>query len=509
MAKQMRYTVLPVGQGSGALVEVLENGTLQAPVLIDLGSRGWNKQAGQPSAAFVAERLDQMANPKLAAVFISHVDSDHVNLLRRLLERFKKRGGAGNKKTLEIGDVWFGGKRSDYDSSRDRPLQRLEEYGATIHTLGLKESDVAAGATRFSYAGVEYSLLIANVADPDSEEKRARTDTDTDTDTGAVSRKRAREANGFLRNVVSLVVVVKFGTITPQYIVAPGDAIGLTLAECNKILNSRPGIFAPVLTLALPHHGSATSTYDLTGVRKVGDETSGELAARVVREFVNHLQAHSITASAGENPTYRHPSSRVIADFARTVQKSWYQDGTTPGEHFFTAYYELNRIALQGGKNRLFWPFTTGWYTGRTESNVFTIDYFRGNPQTSTPLKIVFDPSRGPDDYPLATYGLPNAPYGAGTSRPPRAAGWGFPIAEDGQSEAVERLFDLRFASAEERASLESVHGPLPPRRFVFLPSVPAPGPAPEAGPPPAVVREAAVPPPSPPAGLRRMRQLP
>jgi len=499
MPKTMRYTVLPVGQGSGAIVEVLENGVLQAPVLIDLGSRGWNKQAGQPSATFIAERLEQMAAPKLAAVFLSHVDSDHVNLLRRLLARFKKPGEVGPKKTLEIGDVWFGGEESDYEESRDRPLQQLREYGATVHALGVGISDVPTGTVRLSSAGVDYSLLIANVAESNPSQKRRRID--------ASDQKRA--ANSFLRNVVSLCVVVKFGKVTPQYIVAPGDAIGLTLAESNKILRDNPGIFAPVLSLALPHHGSATSTYDMSGVKATGNERRDQLATRVVREFVDHLEAHSITASAGESPTYRHPSSRVVADFARTVLKRWYSDGTTPNEHFFTAYYPLDELALEGGMNRNTWPSSIGWHTGLTESNVFTIDYFRGNPQIFSPPEIVFDPGRAPNEYPLARYGGVNAPYGFGPTAPPRAAGWGFVIAESGEREEVERLVDLRFATAEERASLEAVHGPLPPQRFVFLPSAPAPEPAAEAEPPPAVVREATVPLPSPPAGLRRVRQLP
>ncbi len=490
MANTLRYTVLPVGQGTGTLVQVLNaTGTPIETTLIDLGSLGWSTEAGIPSADVVIEQLKLMAEPKLDVVFLSHSDSDHNNLIGRVLAAFyEPSAGRPRKETLYVSHVWYGGANASYFKRNVDVLDQLEKYGANVHSTNAAESswDLTPPAPLHSSAsGVKYWLLLGNVVS-------------TDAFMGAApSRKGSR---GYLLNVVSAVLIVEYGTSTQQGIVATGDATGLTLGGCMSVINDNSVKFPPMLSMSLPHHGSATTTYDLLG-RRTDTLDEDALATQVVQELVKKLSPLSITASAGEHGTYHHPASRVIKDFGALVGSGLYRDKGLPTEHFFTAYYPQDSLALDGSMITRKWPPSTSWYTGRTAHNVFTIDYFRGNPATLD-VPEVFPPD--------ASIGGPGSPY---ADKPPRAAGWAYEVSEDGNSVVLKRVVDLYFATAQARAAIEAAHGPLPPRRFVFVPSAPPPDPKEQPAParPAALVAAAPAParrPPSSP-GLRRMRQLP
>src|SRR6266849_948539 len=299
MPNWMRYTILPVGQGVGTLVQVFDDtNELLETSLIDLGSARWfKKQTGIPSADFVVKELRKMKDPgpTLTALFLSHSDRDHINLIRPVLEAFYKPSeDKDREKTLEIQDVWYGGKKTNYvkKTSKFDLIEEIRKYkpkGAkdNINRLEASQSswgeDPDPGPLVRTDEDVGFWLLLGNI---ESE----------DVDLWSESEKTKEGDDGYLLNVVSLVVVVEYGA-TPRYFVAPGDATGLTIAGCNEIIENKTVNLAPVATIGLPHHGSERTTYNLL-ISKKTKKGPFDLATAVVQKFVKLLKPETITASA-------------------------------------------------------------------------------------------------------------------------------------------------------------------------------------------------------------------
>lgn len=501
MPNKLRYTVLPVGQGSGTLIQVLDSGGVPIETsLIDLGSLGWSKQAGKPSADFVIAELKKMAVPQLKALFLSHSDGDHTNLLGRVLDAFyKPSDDEPADETLIIKEVWYGGEHGHYKKRSKNIIDRVKTYRPTgtttnINDLGLRRSSWRGDDPKPLYKtgnGVNFWLLYGNAPVAGKLYGKAEP-----------SRKGSR---AYLRNVSSLVLVVRYGSATSRKLVALGDATGLTLAGCNAKIDEQKIKLGPVATLSLPHHGSQVTTYDMLGL-KTDTLDQGKVADAIVKAFVDHLKPFSITASAGEDHHHKHPASRVIKDFGTHLGEKLYTDAGVAfrEQHFFTSHYAADDLGLMGSSTTVTWPPKTGWYTGRTAKNAFTIDYFRGDPKTLD-IPTVFPPD--------AVIDAPKAPY---KPVPPRAAGWAWEVEADGSDYDLLRVVDRNFTAVATMTQLEAVHGGLSPERFVLVPSAPVPEQAPPPPPRPPVVVAVPVPvpspfapPPAPPAGSRRIRQIP
>ena len=505
METWLRYTVLPVGQGAGVLVQTWQGNTQfkedssAKPIksaLIDLGSLGWRTTAGAQSALFVATQLKKMSQPRLDAVFLSHSDLDHTNLLKKVFDAF-----APPEAPPTVGQVWFGGNKADYARKSPDPLALLKSYGADLQQL-------SSGASSWPRKGIGPPIPLCRMDDVlfwlligNTQEASDEIDDDPEPDAKAVDdpprgAKRPRDSDSTTLNVVSLVIITTYGSAQEQKLISTGDATGLTLSIANREIRDHRISMAPVLTLSLPHHGSEASTYNLRAAGHVKRARPDATAEAVVREFVSHLSPRSITASAGEHKTYFHPASRVIADFAWPTESGMYEEEHLADQHFFTAYYqgsELDRettamdIDDQAVESK--WPGKKGWYTGRTERNVFTIDYASEDPRGLDLPAVSYAFSQAPQAKPVALFdggGLTDK-----DELPPRAAGWGYYVSSDGGKTALRRLVDIAKVKAQALAALEAVHGPLPPERFVFLPSAPASTAESPPPPTPAVVPEA------------------
>jgi beta-lactamase superfamily II metal-dependent hydrolase len=501
MPDSLRYIVLPVGQGTGTLIEVLDGaGTPTEITLIDLGSKGWSTEGGIPSADFVIAELKRMAAPRLETIFLSHSDGDHVNLIKRVLDQFKKPSeGAPPAQTLTIEQVWYGGDKDDYVKTVGKGktkkkldlLALIKEYKPTAVATNINELGAGSSSWKSKPAapiwktsgGVEYWLLYGNASK-------------STVAAYAASPKRHKGSAGYLKNVVSLVLIVQYGT-DPEYLVALGDATGLTIAGANQIIKKyKVDLPRKVATMSLPHHGSKTTTYDFLGTSTSSGDAEA-FAKQSIEQFVKSLQPDTINASAGEQSTFKHPAWEVVRDFGAYLGTGRYVDPRLTDQHFFTAYYTLDALALTGSGASTTWPAAAGWQTGRTDKNVFTLDYFRGLAAAQVP--IVFPPDAEE-----------TAVTPAYTPKPPRAAGWAWVLEEAGPWE-VERILDRNFTAAGVIAVYEDEHGPLPPDRFVFVPSAAVRAePPPPAVAPPAGVMAAPAPNhrPPPPVGLRRVRQL-
>jgi hypothetical protein len=420
----MRFTVLAVGQGSGNFIEVFADSPNDPPsvaMLIDLGTSQERENLGVPSALYVVQQLRKMIRRDssgkivqpavLEAVVLSHPDKDHVNLIDVLTSKF-------SPSELVVKKVWFGGDRGGYIKSLQGGgeidyLALLYQYGPTgtnnllppgVFATTMADPDPKKWQPLAEAGGVRLDLLIGNTL-----YKADKVD---------LTLTREKKPDGYKTNSSSLVVVVSYKT---QGIVVMGDATGLTMAQANKVLGGR---VMPCFSLTLPHHGSKRSTWDLKGVgrgkRKLGEKTP---AQATVIAFVNSFRPATISASAWEFSTFRHPSMEVVNAFGTCLNWNgitpWTDPVLTGSQHFFTAYSTANSLSQQGGLTARY-PSKAGWYSFRTERPVFTNDYFKRSQSTfllaTPPGILVFDVG-----------------FDLFLNPPARAIAWGFEIADAGK----------------------------------------------------------------------------
>lgn len=464
----MRFTMLPVGQGSGTLIQVLDNAKKPvSAVLMDLGSKGWREnKTGVVSAEFVRDELKKMDVPTLDAVFLSHGDVDHINLVKRLTGYFSPPSkGAATKDTLVVENVWFGGRQAAYKKNGKNAITILKEYRPKNTDTNVQLLGPDLGVMQkpmYAVNGVNVYVLAANTLAAETYVN----------DESIYALKKT--SGGYLYNVVSLVLIVAYGTVKPQYFVVTADATGITLAKCNQILRKLK--VPAALGVSVPHHGSANTTYDVLGA-ETATKNRDEYSQEIVSEFVNHLKPRSVLVSSGEVKKFKLPSARVIMDFAKHVDNSPWADGalkgkTNPGQHFYTAYFPRHHLEVTNNNvNETNWPKSNGWKTARTHKAVYSTDYFKDDPaKDNVPAAFANDVTLGP----------PNAPY---NPPPPWGYGWVYEIPEDGNDPTIRPMLDLRTLTAAQRAAIEQRHGPLGPGPFVMVPSAlpaqetPQPGP--------------------------------
>ena len=385
MTQSLIYTVLPVGQGTGTLVEVIDDASKKpkAVIVIDLGvtgSKGWiGAKTGEMSAYIVATELYQMDTPTIDALFLSHPDEDHINMIPELLSHFDKPGTIPAKNPLIIKKVCYAGLRSEFSVDGSNIITQLEKYLPNKATDLLEVASNAGDLTKAEYDdnGLKIHIIAGNTVSERG---------------GKPVVKKARKSDGYVKNTDSLVLLLSYGSTTKRHLVATADATGLTMAACLKRLKT-PLWTTPVLGISLPHHGSLLTTYNLLGKKDEGLDEE-KTAQAVVTEFVNILKPQSVTVSAGESDAYKHPAPQVIEDFAKHAKEAtggdvedpliWRDPPAKPG-HFYTAYYALGKYPadkaadapdIPGHPYPARWPSAWGWWPARTTKAIYTVDYF-------------------------------------------------------------------------------------------------------------------------------------
>lgn len=364
-AAKMRYVVLDVGQGTGQFIELYDSDDkLINTVLIDLGSLGLKDDAGINSANYVANKLNEMDNPKLDYVFVSHSDSDHHNLIPDLLNQFVPydEPPTPQKKALEIDKIHFGGPRLAYTKYKKNVLDALEKYspntafGPPSKYTSYRKNDTPVPICNI--AGLELYYLIAN----------------TPKGTYEAATYHPKSWNGYVINTFSLVVVASYRDA--QYI-ATGDATGASMAYCNMVMaiDGVKSYLPSVIMLSIPHHGSATTSFDISrSLSKEIDKT----AVENVQLFAENLKAVSITASAAQDTGYKHPSATLLKLF-------WSHVGQRTAPTYYTAFFKPeDKFKYSDSSSGVIvsedWPPGGGsdgwWYSVQTNKHVYTNWYF-------------------------------------------------------------------------------------------------------------------------------------
>jgi beta-lactamase superfamily II metal-dependent hydrolase len=470
----MTYTVLPVGQGTGTLIQVINDaGEPITTILIDLGSRLWHQSVfGERSTDIVETALRNMktSGPTLDAVFISHADGDHVNEIPKLLDRFKKLGETTDRqKILVVNNVWFGGKTGYYAKKKQtgNVLNKLKEYGATLETVSLDASDLKK--PEYCKNGIEIFIMIGNTVHGN---------------TSIVANTYSSVGNDqkYLTNTDSLVLLVRYGTATRRHIVATGDATGITMAACNQRLNlefATANWLKPVESIALPHHGSSATTYNVLNADTKVTGTD-DIAQQVVEEFVDFLEPESLTISAGQTK-YKHPVYRAIDDFAKFVSDAKYSDPSLDNnEHFYTVYLEAGEFPLLVDLNyakppptAAKWPPSARWWNVRTSQSIYSIDYYELNADNLSLSVPVIESSDLVTNSADAVFRDPDAPYDDPV--PPWGCAWEYKISQDGKQVDFSQKHPIDYEIGEAEYEMAAAL----PERLALIPRVPAPVPVP------------------------------
>jgi hypothetical protein len=381
MSTKINVQVLDVGQGSGNLIEIY-GATLTHLVLVDLGSELERSTAGVAAARYVVNKLMGLTPHTLDALILSHSDSDHINLLDVLLINFDPPNTPPpSKPILTINKIYYGGDRTKYKKRKINYLKKAEAYlkpspantpkpTATSFNPDISGWDATAAAWKPFHISddVAFFMVIGNtIADA--------------VDLVVTSTKKRRKLQpSYNINTKSFVVGVR----SPGAVdwVLTGDATGLTLAKCNEVFTSA-GSLTNCFMVTMPHHSSETTTFDLGGIATTTLDPFA-LAEQNLSDFVNHVKAQTISASAEQDAGFRHPSQRVISYFwPRLAAHIWFTEhelGTN--NHFYNAYvlnkaYKLQKPDLSQED----WPKRGGWYTIQTAANVFTTLYYVANQQ--------------------------------------------------------------------------------------------------------------------------------
>ncbi|HLG54020.1 MAG TPA: hypothetical protein VI485_01740 [Vicinamibacterales bacterium] len=413
MPKTVTVQVLDVGQGSGNLIEIRNTGFgISALVLIDLGSELNYDTAGKAAAQYVVDTLNGLGPaPVLEAVFLTHSDKDHINLLGVLLDNFDPPSNPfPTKKVLTISRLIYGGDRNKYKKHKKNYLTLAEKYlpaGVSSTSISADGSDFTPGVgwtPGFAIGDVPFYIIVANTT-PDA--------IDLVEDSPA---KLLKLPGGYTINTKSLVIDVFYNTIG---CVITGDATGLTMAYCNQVMTAA-GHGQTTFMLTMPHHASEFTTFDLGGI-ETDTLDRDQLAERVVDEFAAHMAAETVTASADQQKVFKHPSMNVIEAFRTRLSPNTFYPGDVYllaggiGNHFYNVFVKkgkYNRTDPLGHTQA--WPNRNYWFTMQTTSNIFTTTYYLADQQPGLQLPP-FPPNSVPELKP---------PFGFGP--PPRGAQWSF-----------------------------------------------------------------------------------
>ncbi|MFK0258316.1 hypothetical protein [Streptomyces sp. NPDC090445] len=354
------FWVLDVGQGSGNFLQVFDDkDKLVGSVLLDLGSERKKADAGFPSAEIVAGLLSDSGT--LDLVVLSHSDSDHINLIPELLSYF-------TASELTINTVVYGGDYGRYQKrSGTNILDQLDTYMPVNSPDPLPPGFSAffgnpKPAPNYTLGDLKLWILMANAAEPGQKKAKVALQ-------AAYGTKRKAASDGYNVNTNSVVVLLAFRGF--QFVVT-GDATGTTLYQINRVVSAsvKKAYLNAVAMLTLPHHGSATTTFDVRG----GIDGEDNLTT-----FVDNITPYSLTGSADKVRTFKHPSAKVMEFFWAGIArgKPYWKDPTLGGRHFYTAYFTPDdKYDYADGKGKRFaWPSRPWWYSVQTESNIYTNMY--------------------------------------------------------------------------------------------------------------------------------------
>ena len=257
---------IDVGQGDCTLL-VCPGGDR---ILVDCGSSGGADL--DAARAYLLAQLDGAA-PRLDALFITHADRDHYNMIPDML--------AG----IEIGHVYTSGEPGEHaENGVDVWLNAIPAFRRTVLQRDFFDP-FDRPSTAVPAGGADLWVLASNT-------------------------EATHSGGNFERNAKSIVLKVTFGQVD---FLLTGDA---TFGTEETIADRYPHDWLDVEVLKVGHHGSSTTS--------------------TAQEFVDLVQPELAVASASATNGFGHPRREVLerlepyteAAAAHTVRWGWYDGGS-------------------------------------------------------------------------------------------------------------------------------------------------------------------------------------
>ncbi|MGC2236895.1 MAG: hypothetical protein WA584_12090 [Pyrinomonadaceae bacterium] len=372
-------TVVDVGQGQCTFVEIYDD-TSPTPVLIhtllfDCGSD--KKSTGtKQNMQYIADKVAAMAAPAFDCVIFSHSDSDHISLMKTVLDDFPTTSPPNPPK---VKLVWYGGNwdqytkwkskfnilddlvKKDYCPKSEIKTPNSDYTGYDKKTKKYKECFWQSPDKFVTLYGIVSNVLSA---DPDWDKHK----------------KVGQQKRGEPANRVSIICGLYYAGVS--YVIC-GDATNKTMAAANKLLAGTT-VFDNNIMTTLPHHGSRTTGYAVKSGAKASDNNK-----LTVTTFAALMKSKTISVSAYQ--THSHPSLEVMVDFypdgdpllqdARLKQKN---------AHRVTSNIDLD-LVLKSKTSGV--PIVKIDHTCETDTNLFSTHYNLGTKTFSYKLKSGAEPA--------------------------------------------------------------------------------------------------------------------
>ena len=366
--EEIQFHVLDVGQGACNYVEIFDDGgDVVANLLIDLGTNS-SQAIAADNLEWLREKIENNGE-YLDVLVITHGDTDHYNMIAKILPAF------GDPDGNQIGMIRYGGPKWRYGGGN--LIDTLDEYTDDMGSFSPSETGYDAEDEEWEPIWtdeddeVKLQLIVANTPHPRD----------------PASMKKKQSMNAEAVNTKSVVLGLEWDG---YWIVATGDATSTTLAEVNGILGDVDSDDLPeCFMLTLPHHGSRKTTYDL---KNANDDVPDE-DREVVDDFLNIFSPKSMSVSAGEK-RHHHPSMLMVAQFAEhTAQdvKYWSDPALTDDRHFITCWIDLE---ITDPTVDPAWPPSWRYSATQTDQNVYSTFYFKDDPYNRKYVK-----AKGPSYY--------------------------------------------------------------------------------------------------------------
>jgi hypothetical protein len=331
----IRVCSLDVGQGMCTFVEIYNtDNNIIRTLLFDLGS---TKAANPATLEFIAGQVKlRKPAPFIDAVFLSHKDADHVNLIGSLLKLLPADMG--------IGTVRYGGRRAWYHSGIINDLAKRcadADHDVSGFSVGDTNYDTDLGFYDYLWDMDDLTVYLLAVNTPYGDEVA-----------GAAESTISTQPDHDQANSKSLVCYLWYNDAA---FAICGDATFPALVYINGVLkNDKLG---HTKMLLLPHHASRRTTF---GLGRTNDDISDE-ARKSVNTFARKLGGQTLIASA--NTRHSHPSLETTALFQQYSDKgaAWWSDPVVKsGAHFITMYQDLD-MGLGGPSAYAYRSFLTQW----------------------------------------------------------------------------------------------------------------------------------------------------
>lgn len=359
----IEVTVVDVGQGQCTFIQTFDSSDRNLQnIIMDAGGSGYTSGASNAkhNLTYIANKLtiNESTVRPIDCLIFSHSDSDHINLMRYLLEMLPV--------APKIHTVWYGGAYSLYKKSSFNILDEIVRIGCCkkeqLHSP-------PANSTGFSTSTYDFTKIMWQNGDKDVDVVLIAGNTIEDKQlllSGEDEPLPTTDSED--KNMVSIICGLRF---KKHLYVMCGDAIYTTMSAVNKTVGLLGLVGYENIMLTIPHHGSRK-----TGLGVDGGVEASSSAVDVAKSFGISMMPITCTASSKESGSYKHPSYEVMRYISPSIfnSKKLVEDKRIDGSnlHYLAANID---VTLKYPNSSGVITNNKGYSNVQSSTNIFTTLY--------------------------------------------------------------------------------------------------------------------------------------